>query len=240
MEPVHDEANRQLMNMENDLGFENNINRLRSEHYQSLEEAQKVVRQSNPHGSNNTKHTEQVMDEYDKQLVHAREALDAIANMQRKFTALIPVEELVSGGDTNNGHGKDNDIAGNDNANQCNMNYNNNSNDIKDDFSFDNTIAQNNSNISTGINSGNHSNDKFGNVYSTSSTSTDDDDEDEGNDKNIKNKFDYTTPQRPAASLGAAYSVPGFKYEHFNNSHRRLVENSYRPTPAVCNNLLRS
>ena len=95
MEPVHDEINRQLINVENDVGFENNINHLRNEHYQSLEEAQKVVQQSSPHGSNNTKHIEQVMAEHDQQLADAREALNAIANMQRNLTIKFLHKSLV-------------------------------------------------------------------------------------------------------------------------------------------------
>lgn len=55
MEQVCDETTTETVKIENDIGFENNIDHLRNEHYQSLEEARNVVRQSNEHENNKTK-----------------------------------------------------------------------------------------------------------------------------------------------------------------------------------------
>ena len=194
-----------------DIGFENNIDHLRKEHYKSINNVEKVIKSNNSMGEmNESKNIEHVINEHDKQLADARDALNSIADMQRKFAELIPVEELVANNNNNNNNNNENgnnlyNDVGDDNyasdiSHQQDSNYNNNMN-FEDDFSFGDKQTKNNKNTNT-------------------------------------NRYDYITPQRPSSTTpsATAYDAPRFKYEHFNNSHRRLVKNSYKPTPAVCNN----
>ena len=77
-----------------DIGFENNIDHLRKEHYKSINNVEKVIKSNNSMGEmNESKNIEHVINEHDKQLADARDALNSIADMQRKFTELIPVED---------------------------------------------------------------------------------------------------------------------------------------------------
>ena len=86
-----------------DIGFENNIDHLRKEHYKSINNVEKVIKSNNSMGEmNESKNIEHVINEHDKQLADARDALNSIADMQRKFAELIPVEELVANNNNNN------------------------------------------------------------------------------------------------------------------------------------------
>ena len=107
-----------------DIGFENNIDHLRKEHYKSINNVEKVIKSNNSMGEmNESKNIEHVINEHDKQLADARDALNSIADMQRKFAELIPVEELVANNNNNN--------------NNNNENGNNLYNDVGDDIYFD-------------------------------------------------------------------------------------------------------
>ena len=185
-----------LTTVSDNIDLDYKINQLRDQHYQSVTDAEKVIRNDTEGGNEDEeKNVDVLANEHDKQIAEAKNAVMKIGQMQEEY------RKFQSKASTS--------IASHATQKEAALEH--------DDFSFAIDQETRTGNSVTMETVDNSTKPASGQIYTQSLEK-------------------YITPQRPAPTPPTMHQAPQLKYEHFNNSHRRLVENSYQPTPAVCNN----